>query len=542
MVTVGLFFGLTLIAVALLERFVKPRSVERHLIWRRSLLATMPVVVFYFTVFMIFYRPVFSTGLTLILFGLIVVLNNAKYAALREPLAFSDFSLLRQVIQQPRLYVTYIGVWRLVALGLLAVGVTVSCLIAERPVIERDAARDWLPSAIFLLTMVGIVYAISHGPLRGTFVRLLDRFGPKLRLEQDVSSLSLVACLICYFFLARVSDGRSEQRRQALARQQFRVLRGRNAGWTPPVSVQDCLPSLLPDIVVIQSESFFDARRLHPDIDRAVLAGYSRVSNLARYRGHVTVPAWGANTLRTEFAFLSGLPNAALGIDSYNPYTSLCRRPTWTIAQQLRGFGYICTCVHPFHSNFFERDTVFPNFGFYRFLDISEFGDAERIGEYVSDVALGERVQQELEASQGPRFIFAITMQNHGKWDEDRFGLSPDERGAETAPLNSPELGQYLRHLEGSDRMIVQLAEFLKRRGRPAVFCFYGDHVPSLPMLYNRLGYDDPRTDYFVWTTESTSPIEVNVPVESLGRLVLDSAFSIRATFDSEVPATPEEL
>ena len=536
---IGLCFGLTVVFVALLEQFVKPRSIGRRLIWRRSLFVMSPVVVFYFTVFMISYRAVFSAGLTLILYALLIVLNNAKYTALREPLVYSDFSLLRQVIQQPRLYVTYIGVWRLMAWTLLAVGFGSGALLLEHPIIERQRVRDWLPSTICLLMLIGMIYAIVHGPLRGTFVRLLKRFGPKLQLDQDVSSLSLLACLICYFYLAQVSDGRSEHRHRALTRQKQRILRGRSADKMPPPSVRECLPPVLPDVIVIQSESFFDARRMHPDIGNdGLLCGYSRISDKARYRGRVTVPAWGANTLRTEFAFLSGMPNAALGLDRYNPYTWLCRQPTWTIAQQMRSFGYVCTCIHPFHSNFFERNVVFPNFGFYRFVDISEFEDAKRVGPYVSDVALGERIQRELETSEGPRFIFAITMENHGKWDQDRFGQPDDGLQADAAPLGSPELGLYLRHLESTDHMIVSLTEFLKRRERPAIFCFYGDHVPSLPSLYSRIGYDDPRTDYIVWTTESTSPIQVNVPIEMLGRLVLDSTFSLRGSVGSEAPSS----
>src|SRR5690606_465424 len=131
------------------------------------------------------------------------------------------------------------------------------------------------------------------------FTKLLRRFAPKLRLEQDVSSLSLLACLICYLYLARVSDERAQKRKGAKVREHLRLLRGRNGGRIPPPPVYDCLPEVLPDIVVIQSESFFDPRHLHPDIDRNILPNYTRLAETARYRGRLRVPAWGANTLRT---------------------------------------------------------------------------------------------------------------------------------------------------------------------------------------------------------------------------------------------------
>jgi hypothetical protein len=103
------------IAVVALERFVKPVSEGRRpLLHRMSLLAAMPGMVFYLTVFMISYRPIFSLTVTLIVYGAIIILNNAKYAALREPLVFADFALLRQAIEHPALYVKYIGTFNIV--------------------------------------------------------------------------------------------------------------------------------------------------------------------------------------------------------------------------------------------------------------------------------------------------------------------------------------------------------------------------------------------------------------------------------------------
>jgi hypothetical protein len=44
--------------------------------------------------------------------------------------------------------------------------------------------------------------------------------------------------------------------------------------------------------------------------------------------------------------------------------------------------------------------------------------------------------------------------------------------------------------------MIARLIEGLEQLGRPAVFAFYGDHVPAIRSF--GFPYPDPRTDYFV--------------------------------------------
>ncbi len=127
-------------------------------------------------------------------------------------------------------------------------------------------------------------------------------------------------------------------------------------------------------------------------------------------------------------------------------------------------------------------------------------------------------------------------MENHGKWDTDASGASSPIEKSEELPLGSIELARYLAHLENTDQMLSALTGFLASRERPAVLCFYGDHMPSLPDVYYRLGYDDPRTDYFVWTNgNTTSPVALDVPVEVLGRLVLDSGLTLSSNRRAEV-------
>ena len=515
----------TYLAVVGLERFIKPVAQGRQpLLHRMNLLAAMPVVVLYLTVFMISYRPVFSLTATLIVYVAIIVLNNAKYAALREPLVFADFALLRQAIQHPALYVKYIGVFNIVLVLTGAVLAIALGLAFEPPLVARDSATAFFPTGIYLFVLIGTLYAAVRGPFRSAIRDLLVRFGPTTDVARDKDQLSLIVCLIVYFFLANEPEHPEfKRRRQAAKRREARYIRG---ALRPSQAHPRFRDGPLPDVVAVQSESFFDARRLSTAIDPGILTNFDRLAQRASYSGRLRVPAFGANTMRTEFAFLSGLPNEALGVHRFNPYLQLCKAPVWTIAAQLRAMGYRTVCIHPFASSFFDRDEVYPNLGFDAFLDIESFPEAERNGPYVSDRAVAGKIEAVMAETDQPQFIFAITMENHGKWEPDRLDATAGSVDLSDPPLGSVELGLYLHHLRNADAMVEQIADALNARDGDGVLCLFGDHVPSFPDLYQRLGFEDSRTDYLVWKKRGAHPRRIDVGADTLGRLVLDTVLN----------------
>ncbi|HYD07568.1 MAG TPA: LTA synthase family protein, partial [Reyranella sp.] len=263
-------------------------------------------------------------------------------------------------------------------------------------------------------------------------------------------------------------------------------------------------------------------RRVPIKLPTTLLPNWDSVGREAVFRGRLDVPAWGANTMRTEFEFLSGLPNAALGVHRFNPFMDLCKRPVWTLAHQLRAMGYRTTCVHPFDASFFGRDKVYPNLGFDRFVDIAEFSSDDKFGPYVGDLAVAEKAIRLLDADDGPQFIFAITMENHGRWENNRLEGFVGPAEIDLAPFDSRELALYLRHLKNSDAMIGSLVRQMQERTGDFVLCAFGDHLPSLPSIFDRVGFEDGRTDYFVWRKGGRIPRQLDLGAEILGRLVLD--------------------
>src|SRR5690606_3910247 len=107
---------------------------------------------------------------------------------------------------------------------------------------------------------------------------------------------SLVVCLIFYFLLSNEHNPARAPKKQDQP-PSSRVAR-RDPGFLGRAAE-------LPPILMVQNESFFDARRIHPSIPPGILRNWDAVGAASAYRGRLTVPAWGANTMRTEFAVLT---------------------------------------------------------------------------------------------------------------------------------------------------------------------------------------------------------------------------------------------
>src|ERR1051326_5039219 len=284
-------------------------------------------------------------------------------------------------------------------------------------------------------------------------------------------------------------------------------------------------------ILLVQCESFFDARNLSPLIPRELLPAFDACSIAALTAGHLEVPGWGANTTRTEFAVLTGIPETELGYDRFNPYYALARVPITSQVWQLRAAGYRTICLHPFDRRFYRRDLVMPALGFDTFLGREALGGA-RAPPYRSDPDLGCDMLHVLDQS-GPRtFVFAITMGNHGPWHgaaATRAAPSDSVTGSIADSDRMPQgraLQRYIDGLRRSDTMLGILAEGLDRRGG-GLLGFYGDHPPSLPGAFRHLGFEATQSDYLIWSAEGASrrrPRHCELAASQLGKLIVEIA------------------
>lgn len=433
-------------------------------------------------------RPLFSACAALVLIVLLAVVGNAKYESLREPLVFTDLSLFSQVFSHPRLYLPFLGAGKIVAL-VAGISVAVAGFFFEQPVAlsQRGAA-----ALLTLLALFASVVMARRLPL------MLHPFSDQRRFGFFAA------------FAAYLIHGISRTQSRAFA----------HALGTGPFA--SGTPATQPDVIVIQSESYFDARRLGAFVHSAPYAHFERAKRESFEQGQLSVPAWGANTMRSEFAMLTGLASAELGYARFYPYMFV-RRACASIAAYFRRGGYRTVAVHPYYADFFGRDRAFGHLHFDRFLDIRHFQHAQRVGPYVGDSAVADALVELLQQSDDkPLFAFAITMENHGPLHLET--VEAGEGGSRHTlgeDAQWRDLTAYLRHVENADAMICRLTAYLRERNRPTVLCFYGDHVPALTSVFGALGAEPANSDYFIWRNFGTdSGEQQDVPVEDLGSAI----------------------
>ncbi len=238
----------------------------------------------------------------------------------------------------------------------------------------------------------------------------------------------------------------------------------------------------LPNIIVIMNEAFSDPAVLGdfstnedymPFVHQLLAGAENTVS------GHLHVSVKGGNTANTEFEYLTGNTMAFLPYGSI-PYQQYIRGNLPTMASYLASLGYHTVAMHPYRAAGWNRDHVYPQFGFSEIHFQEFFSDSARIRNYVSDIADYEKiiqVYQEKPAGK-PLFLFNVTMQNHSSysdWDEyDNF--SPRITVANTS---SKILPAYLSLIRISDDAIFSLVDYFSRQEEKTILVFFGDHQPA---------------------------------------------------------------
>lgn len=425
------------------------------------------------------WRP-WLAGLTLVIsVTALIVVSRAKRSVIGEPLLFSDFALLPQVPRHPQLY--YIPpLWHpRVSIPVLAtLGVTVLWYLTEPSVLPAAT----LPRVLALVGLPLLLALLAWAAPRPPLARLIARWFPRPDLEADVARVGLPASLLGY--AARAFAG------------------------SAPVPEPPELPPGPGDdvVVVIQLESFIDPERL----GGPALPVMELVRSRAAQYGRLQVPAHGAYTMRSEHAVLTGRPSETLGFGRYDPYTSRSGDEPTSLARLARSRGYDTLFLHPFHRDFFRRAQVMEAFGFGDLVMEEAFGSAERVGPYVGDVALGERLLAEVGARRTPLFLFCVTMENHGPWKPGRL-----------SGLDDPQ-AQYMHHVAHTGQMVEAVVAGLDRlaagRGQTMTLCVFGDHAPSLPACTP--GFGGRTTDYalFRFGRPAAPPRRLDIAADALGR------------------------
>ncbi|MGX1017708.1 hypothetical protein AB7M33_000384 [Pseudomonas sp. Y3 TE3536] len=509
-------------------------------------------------------RPLFSGVNLLLLWVLIVLVSNSKYHSLREPFVCADFEYFSDAVKFPRLYLPFFGfgkaavlavgflvyLWaglrfevpgaRVEALLPVVIGLGLLRLGHRRVVPSFDAERDvrgWGLAASLWRYFWAARAPVDQAGLGSPFacegsVRAAGAFAGKPAPTGNGGGVGSPVDCEGSVRAAGAFAGKPAPTgngggvgspvdcegsvRAAGAFAGKPAPTGNGGGVGSPVACEGSVGAAgafagkaaptgngLADLVSVQSESFFDVRGLWPGVRAEVLGEYDVLASQALARGKLQVAAWGANTVRTEFAYLTGIPSERLGVHRFNPYRVLARRGLPSIASRLKALGYRTVCIHPYDGGFYGRNKVLPALGFDEFIDVRAFNPSQKAGPFIGDCAVAQKIRELLEAPgrTQPLFIHAVTMENHGPLHLE--SVAEHELPAWfDRPLQPgmQDLAPYLRHIGNADRMLGMLRETLLSQPNEALLCFFGDHVPILPEVYQAVGAPAGDTDYLIWS------------------------------------------
>ena len=257
-----------------------------------------------------------------------------------------------------------------------------------------------------------------------------------------------------------------------------------------------------PNIIMLQLESFFDPTTVEfLEFSQDPIPNFRRL--MEEYSsGAFNVPSIGAGTANTEFESITGMNLRYFGPGEY-PYKTILQKSTCeSIAYNLKSIGYTAHAVHNNDASFYDRVDVFQNLGFDTFTS-KEYMDTSKMTEngWMEDQVLTGCVLDCLKSTEGPDFVYTISVQAHGEYPGSPVLENPviQVTGADTEAENN-QWEYFVNQLYEMDLFIGELIAALEAYGEDTVLAMYGDHLPTMELtvrdLSNRYLYE---TSYVIW-------------------------------------------
>ena len=301
-------------------------------------------------------------------------------------------------------------------------------------------------------------------------------------------------------------------------------------------------PEELPDIIAIMDETFsdpavlgeFETNKDYMPFVHSILRG--EVANTIS--GYADVSVLGGNTANSEFEFLTGnsmafFPNGSV------PYLQYIRDGISTIVPQLEEYGYTTYGTHPYRAKGWNREFIYDLMGFdYRYFQGS-FPFEDKLRNYVSDEADFKSILEWRNNTEGPFFMFNVTMQNHSNYSGDFDNFDPQIVAKFKNTYSNKYLNKYLSLMYETDQDVASLLSELSQSDRKTIVVFWGDHQPNdyvVRPIYKEYGLDfdnqtyeqqqqRQKTPFFIWANyDIQEQTNVEISLNYLNILLFETA------------------
>ncbi|RTE11145.1 LTA synthase family protein [Paenibacillus whitsoniae] len=284
-----------------------------------------------------------------------------------------------------------------------------------------------------------------------------------------------------------------------------------------------------PNVIFIMSEAFWD-----PTLLTNVKFSEDPVPTIHRLQkesatGYLLSPQFGGGTANVEFEVLTGNSMSFLPGGSI-PYQQYVSKPLPSLASYFAGLGYKSMGIHSYEGWFWDRNTVYKQLGFETFKSSEYFTNPEIKGYFISDAEVARNIIAETDKTENPMFIYTVTMQNHGPYDEPRYGENKYKAEGNLSAQAKSILETYTQGAHDADQSLQMLIDHYAESDEPTMLIFYGDHLPMLGMdyqVYKEAGFIS-TSNANAWTLEEnkkmhSTPLVMwsnfTMPKEGLGTI-----------------------
>ncbi len=246
-----------------------------------------------------------------------------------------------------------------------------------------------------------------------------------------------------------------------------------------------------PNIVVVMDESMWNPRLLDKKLPKN-LTPFTKQNQVSA----LLSPSFGGGTANVEFEALTSLNTIFFRNELV--YVAKIRKPIYSLPLYLNSLGYDTIAMHNNWRYYYNRNRVYQSMGFHKFISLENMMNSTNRSTifnqagWANDDVIFNSIKTELSlASDQPKFIYAITVENHPMYSDDRYGAQSYKLNPNLSESAHQKMATYTAGVARADQHIRDLTAYVKTLKRPTIVIAFGDHLPNLQNVYDEYHYFD---------------------------------------------------
>lgn len=280
-----------------------------------------------------------------------------------------------------------------------------------------------------------------------------------------------------------------------------------------------------PDIILVLNETFYDLNQIADTEETQDSFEYVKELDNS-VSGYAVVPSVIGGTNKSEYEYLTS--NSLKITSNITPFNTINMNNTNSVVSFLKNQGYRTLAAHPSSERNYRRNVVYADMGFdalrfeQHFTDIETFASRPFIND---DVVYKNMFRWYEEMGDQPRFIYALTIQNHAGYkfnsDEENIVKASNDFGE-----YDKEVDEFMTCMYVSSNAFSEIVEYFSSVERDVIVCMVGDHAPSFAVDIVDEKYQSEKelrlrsVPYVIWSNNIDLSNQEEEPLTSLTNLV----------------------